>query len=603
MKLGRSFSLACILILFARPGKAQELDSTILYTSTSTEMLVGQKHSTQRTDTAIDNTQNYHPFSVLGNIGLPSYSLLAQEYASSPTFFRWMSLNNSNDLFTEDGPLYFQPSGKVNTRLFGAMGQKQEQVFKFRHSQNINRVNISLLFNRYSCFGFYPNQKTITDNLLLSSHYKTKNGRWGYRTHILYNKLKYQLNGGIQSDAQLDTFLLKDKALIPINLSTARQNLKTFTAGLSSFFRLNKNDSDAVSHFLVYEGSYQSNYWFYSAGYSDTAYYAHTYFYNNVGVYDSVSFQSVSNSVLYKLSAREDKFTFYAGYKNELSQYRQFSIDTLARNNIARAGLATQWKKQSLLADMKYVISGYNKNNYTADARYNLSLLSWLYVNVKASASRTMPFFNTQQYFSPHFVWNNNFTDISTQNGTITLGSYKYKFSIGAFYQSQQNQVYFDTMALSRQYNGSTSLMRVFVQKDLKLGPVHFNNTIHYQTTSNPDIIRLPSLFAFSQLYFEKKLFKKRLWMQAGLQARYMSAWKANAYMPATNQFYLQDKKEYGNYPFIDLFISAQIVNFRFFLMAQHINQGLSGSNYILCPGYPMPDRSLKAGLVWLFFD
>src|SRR2546430_1673729 len=113
---------------------------------------------------------------------------------------------------------------------------------------------------------------------------------------------------------------------------------------------------------------------------------------------------------------------------------------------------------------------------------------------------------------------------------------------------------------------------------------MHFNNTINYQTTQNTDIIRLPSLLTFSQLYYENKFFKNNLWLQFGAQARYVSAYMANAYMPETNQFYLQDKKNYGDYVFIDVFFNAQIDRFRFFLLASHINQGLTGGNYMLCP-------------------
>src|SRR4051812_46533258 len=143
---------------------AQKSDSTTLFSSTKAEELFSAKQSSQKTDTTIDNTFNYYQTGVLGNIGLPSYSLLAQENTTSSGFFQWMKLNNDNDLFTDKQLLYFYPSGKVYTKIFAAMGQKQEQVFKIQHSQNIKRLNINLSFNRYSCFGFYNFQKTITDN-------------------------------------------------------------------------------------------------------------------------------------------------------------------------------------------------------------------------------------------------------------------------------------------------------------------------------------------------------------------------------------------------------------------------------------------------------
>ena len=146
-------------------------------------------------------------------------------------------------------------------------------------------------------------------------------------------------------------------------------------------------------------------------------------------------------------------------------------------------------------------------------------------------------------------------------------------------------------------------ITRFFAGKDLKLASIHFNNNINYQTTANTDIIRLPNWVTTHQLYYEGKLFKKNLWLQVGFQARYISSFYANAYMPATNQFYLQNDKKEGNYWFIDFFISAQIKPVKFFLMAQHLNQGFMGNNYILSPGYPMPDRSFKAGLCWMLFN
>jgi hypothetical protein len=603
MNLGRGYVLTFFLLFFCASLSAQQPDSTILFSSTQNEEMFGIKQSSQKTDTIIDNIQNYYQNGVLGNIGLPSYSLLARETNYSSGFFTWTKLNNSSDLFTDKQALYYNPGGKIYTKITAVMGQKQEQVFKIQHSQNIKRVNISLLFNRYSCFGFYLDQKTITDNLLASSHYKTKNGRWGYNTYFLFNKLKYQLNGGIQGDTLLRMNLFVDKQLLPVNMSASKQNLRTASFFFSTFARLNKSDSSGPSHFLVYEGNYQSNYWIQSG--TDTGFYAHNYFYSVSGaaLTDSISLRGLSNSFLYKLVAKDNKFVFYTGYKSEFNHYLQANIDTLSFNHIARAGFSLNLKNHLLSTNMQYVAAGFNQNNYLADANYLAIFGRNFYLDVKATTSRQMAALSLQRYFSSHFIWNNHFTDISTQNATAVVGSNKYKFTLGAFIQQQQNSVYFDTLALAKQYAGNAVNGRFFVQKDLRLWHMHFNNTVNYQPDNNTNFIRLPKFISFSQLYYEGRLFKNNLWLQVGVQARYISSYQANAYMPATNQFYLQDKKSYGNYVFADIFLNAQIDRFKFFLMAQHVNQGLTGGGYILCPEYPMPDRSLKAGLVWMFFD
>ncbi|HXB39380.1 MAG TPA: putative porin [Bacteroidia bacterium] len=577
-------------------------DSTEILTSTSSQELFNEKYSQKNKDSILDNLHNYYQTGVLGNIGMPSYSLLAHDNTQNG-FFNWMNLNNNNDLFSNKQSVYFYPQGKIYTRVFAAMGQKQEQVFKILHSQNIKRVNISLQFNRYSCFGFYVFQKTITDNLLFSSHAETKNGRLGYNFYYMYNKLKYQLNGGIDSSkANFEKNILAEKQLFPMNLSTAKQNLRTSEVNFSAFFKINA-DSSCTSHKLVYESNYQSNYWLYTEGAADSSHYAHNYFYAaNGSITDSVSFKRFSNSLLYKINY-SGKFTFFAGYKNEFNHYSQFATDTMNMNHILSSGFNVAGNKFSVSAKGQYVVSGFNANNWQFEGNFFTKVSNQFYFSGNVQANSKMPSYMSTVYYSPHNIWSNTFMNVLTDNAEVKFGSRKYRFSIGVFVQQQQHQVYFDTLALPEQYKGSTLISRFYIQKDLKLGPVHFNNTINYQTTQNTDIIRLPQLNTSHQLYLEAKLFKNNLWLQAGFQARYISSFMANAYSPATNQFYLQNKKEYGNYVFVDFFVNAQIERFRFFLLASHLNQGLSGGNYMLCPNYGMPDRSFKAGLTWMFFD
>lgn len=584
-------------------------DSTILHLSTTEEQRFSIKNSNQRNDTVLDNLHNYYQMGVLGNIGLPSYSLLVGGTPNTDNgFFKWVNLNNQNDLFTSKQPVYFYPKGKVYTKIFAAMGQKQEQVFKILHSQNIGRVNISLQFNRYSCIGFYQNQKSLTDNLLFSSHARSKNGRVGYNFYFILNKLKYQINGGIDtSRVNFEKNVLVEKQLFPVRLSTAKQNLRTLEANFNAFLKLSK-DSVGALHFVEYQTNYRGNYWLYSDGPSDSAFFTHNYFTTNSGTNkDSVSFQQWSNSFLYTLRIRQpngnDNTVVYAGYKNEFNHYHQFSIDTLNMNHIAVAGAKIIFPGHNFIANAQYVMSGFNKTNYQWNAQYYSDPDRLFYVSLRTDESKLKPALMNSSYYSTHFAWKDTLTDVTTANGNIEVASRKFKFALGAVFQSLQNMIYFDTLALPRQYLTTAYLTRYYLQKDLKIGHIHFNNTLNYQTTKNPDVIRLPQYYTFHQLYYEGKLFKKALWLQFGVQARYISAFTANAYMPATNQFFLQNQKEYGNYVFVDVFLNAQIDRFRFFLLASHINQGLSGANYMLTPNYAMPDRSLKAGLCWMFFD
>lgn len=580
------------------------VDSTVLYSSSAQDYMLDHSGSSKHEDTTLKDIQNYYRIGVLGNVGLPSYSLLAEpDKRVSNTLFRWNKLNNNNDLITESDPIYFS-TPKIYTRISAAMGQKQEQYLKLVHAQKLfKKVNIGLLFNRYSCLGFYQNQQSLTTNLLFSSNYKTASGRWGYGFYYLFNKLKYQLNGGIKNDSLFNNDnVLAEKSLFAVNLATAKQNIKTSSLNFNTFFRFNRSDSNKVAHYFVYETNYQSNYWVYSDASTDFGFYKNDFIFTTASK-DSVSSKTFSNSLLYRLNVLGDKVIFYGGYKSEISRYTQAVIDTFMTNNILKSGLQLRFKNHRFTANAQYVFNGYNLANYLGDAAYTVRFARNFQLRAAANVSNQLPEYFLMRFIGNHFMWNNHFSPVQTQDASITLNSPKYKFYLGAYIGQQQNQIYFDTAAMPQQYNKGTMISRFYAGKDLKLGWLHFNNYLNYQATPNTDIIRLPQFVTSHQLYYEGRLFKKNLWLQVGVQARYISSYMANAYQPATNQFYLQDKKEYGNYIFADVFINAEIKPVKFFLMASHINQGLSGANYMLTPNYPMPDRSLKAGLVWMLFD
>jgi hypothetical protein len=73
--------------------------------------------------------------------------------------------------------------------------------------------------------------------------------------------------------------------------------------------------------------------------------------------------------------------------------------------------------------------------------------------------------------------------------------------------------------------------------------------------------------------------------------------------MPATGRFYMQDRIETGNYPFVNVFMNLKIRRTRLFLMLDHVNAGLTGYDYFMIPSYPMNVRMFRYGLAWTFYD
>ena len=93
---------------------------------------------------------------------------------------------------------------------------------------------------------------------------------------------------------------------------------------------------------------------------------------------------------------------------------------------------------------------------------------------------------------------------------------------------------------------------------------------------------------------------------QLGADVRYFTKYDAPAYMPATQQFYLQPeegKVEIGGYPIVNVYANLHLKRTRFYVMMYHVNQGMSKPNYFLAPHYPINPRVLKFGLSWNFYD
>ena len=126
---------------------------------------------------------------------------------------------------------------------------------------------------------------------------------------------------------------------------------------------------------------------------------------------------------------------------------------------------------------------------------------------------------------------------------------------------------------------------------------------LYYQSTNKSSLIRIAPGAATGSIYYTGNLFKNNLQLQIGVQGEYYQKFKAYAYMPATNQYYLQNRVSVGEYPFVDVFLNARIRPVQFFVKIENVLYGALVSNYSFVPAYIQPDRAFRFGLTWMFFD
>ena len=176
------------------------------------------------------------------------------------------------------------------------------------------------------------------------------------------------------------------------------------------------------------------------------------------------------------------------------------------------------------------------------------------------------------------------------------------RFALNATLENVSNLVYYNAAALPAQYNGNIQVLSANLRQDFKLGKITLENNVVYQLSSHQEYLPLPMLTLFHNLYYDDLWFKV-LSVQAGVDLRYHSAYNAPSYMPATGQFYVQDKFSIGNYPLMNVYVNAHLKRTRFFAQYYHVNQLFIQGDYYSMPYYPLYPAHFRMGLSWNFYD
>lgn len=200
-----------------------------------------------------------------------------------------------------------------------------------------------------------------------------------------------------------------------------------------------------------------------------------------------------------------------------------------------------------------------------------------------------------QHMKSNHFIWNNEFSKTRSLRfgGELIIPWTRTSLSVNA--ENVQNLIYFGSDGLPRQFGGSAQIFSATLRQNFKFGLFHWDNTVTYQTSSESEVIPLPNLAVYSNMYI---LFHiATLHVQLGLNCDYFTKYKGVNYQPATMGFYNQDLIDIGDYPFVSVYANCKLSKCRFYVMMSHVNQGMTGTMYFSMPHYPMNPRRLQMGL------
>lgn len=232
---------------------------------------------------------------------------------------------------------------------------------------------------------------------------------------------------------------------------------------------------------------------------------------------------------------------------------------------------------------------------------------------------RNNPTFYYRHYHSRHFWWDN--TSLSKELHSRVEGLFSYRktnTTLRVAFDEIQNYTYLamgyniaddhsrkgNTMEV-RQKGGAITLLTLSLAQNFKLGPLNWENVITYQKSTDNDVLPVPDLNIYTNLYLRFKIAQV-LKCDFGADGRYFTKYYAPDYSPALGQYAVQtgdNRVQTGNYPLVNIYANFHLKHTRFFVMMSHVNSGSGNRQFFLTPHYPLNQRVFRFGLSWNFFN
>ena len=545
-----------------------------------------------------------------GNIGqackplIPSFipDLLFQ--ASPEGLKPWLYRPNAVKFYLHDYPF---------TDIRYVMGGKKEQFLEVIHSQNIGKLitagaNVRIINSP----GSYSRQKSDIANLAISLQFNPRLNWYRAAASFTQNVLKLQENGGIQHDSLFEKNTQPDKRTITVNLPAAETRFRESYGNLSQDFRLLSDtviSKSALLPYLPLRLRLQTQYSEHHLVYEDN------YPFSPIYPFYPLSADNLQDRLKTKVFTNKIFFSNY-GHKH-LSYYLASAYQTI---DIQTGDLRKTYGQTSFQGSLKWTLprhfqlktegqavsGGYQNNDRTAFIamvkrfhRKGKHLLTLQFSSRKSSNETTW----TSQYRRGNlFNWTNQFGKTHTSTQAFDLAS-QYISIGGSVHKVRDQLVFLPGSKLPFQVPEQILIQQYYLRLVLPFNKVVIENRIDYQNVDKDQWVRLPEFISRHSVYLNLSLFRGALKLQPGIDLYYQSEYYADAYMPATHSFYLQNEKKLSDQVLADIFVNLKVGSARIFIKYSHFNALFGPVNYYQIPHYPLQDAAFRFGIFWLLRD
>ena len=352
-------------------------------------------------------------------------------------------------------------------------------------------------------------------------------------------------------------------------------------------------------------------------------FYNDKFYLNPTTSHDSLRVMKFENKVFIRLQPwRSDAIVskLDVGLGDKLLSY--FSFDpkdyVKGRHNVVQnsmymyAGAQGQYQKYFQWdAKGRYTFLGHEINDFSVEGNLSFNAYPFrrdrkspLTLNVHFETSLQEPDYYQQHLYTNHFMWNNDFSKISTTKLEASLAIPRWDMDASFGYGLLGNNIYYDYEGIVRQNTTPMSVISASLRKDFKVWKFHFENRATMQFSSNTEVLPLPLLALNLRYYFQFDVVKNVMKMQVGANGMFTTKWYAPGYNPVLGVFHNQNTQKYGGCPYIDAFVNVQWKRVSIFVKFINANMGWpnKSADYFTADGYIASQRAIKFGITWPFY-
>lgn len=533
-------------------------------------------------------------------------------------------------------------------------GDKEQHLNVKFGRQFSHNLFVSFAFNTDYSPGLFKNNKSINNYFWVNAHYLTDNKRYGAMAYWYRNKLEMGENGGIVNDEDYSSHTESDNSVINVNLNSATNFVISSGAGIEQFFNLLPQkkqvksttpptvDSITADTLLLLDSlpivpqaqtktrnftlgrlchsfSYLNNKLYYNEASPGVAFYQpFDTLFNITKSTDSTTVRAIRNtlkwnSLGYQKYNDDIPFYLYAGVTHGFYKVKHFDYlegeTLLARNynqlSVNGGIIINLFKSTRITGQGELVTLGYQIGDFDIKGQWKqflgTSAKNYGQATFDVELQRQSANWFEEHYASNHFRWDNDFNAATYL--TLNL-KYCYKqYCIGVKQTSISNLIYFGTDARPTQFDGLFSIREAYLSFYQSLGRFELEGFASLQKSSNEEVVHLPLLLGQLKFGYSQPIFHKAATLHPSLTVRYFTKYYADAYMPATRTFYLQNEVQIGNFPFIDLAIALQVKKANIYVAYSNMFLLTGNYNSFIAPHYPMRDSRIFIGVNWRLFN